>query len=237
MRFDRSVKNFFRLSLAGLVLWTAGLLPQGRVGPDPDFAPWEGEVASLERLDQAKPPPPGAVLFAGSSSIRLWDLGRSFPGLDAVNRGFGGSQLTDVVHFAPRLILKKRPRLLVLYAGDNDLAAGKAPPEVADDIRALVELVHRELPRTRILFLSVKISPQRWHLAEEARRANGLVEALCRRDDFLRYVDVATPLLGPDGRPRPELFAPDGLHLNDKGYEVWASVLRPFLNQEPVANR
>src|SRR5262249_16691486 len=142
---------------------------------------------------------------------------------------FGGSHLADSAHFAPRLVVKYEPRLVVLYAGDNDLAAGKTPEQVADDFRAFVKTVHEALPKTRILYLSIKPSILRWALVDKGRRGNGVIEDGCKRDEWLLYVDVGTPLLGEDGKPRPELFLKDGLHLNDKGYEVWASVLKPHL--------
>jgi lysophospholipase L1-like esterase len=219
-----------RLSVAGVCLLTAGLLARrGGGGEAPAFARWEKEVAAFEERDRKQPPPKNGVVFVGSSSIRLWDLAKSFPGLDAVNRGFGGSELADAVHFAPRLVLKHAPRLIVLYAGDNDLAAGKSPEKVFADFRAFVRAVHQALPKARIIFLPVKPSPRRWPLIGKMRQVNALVAAYCKRDERLRYVDVATPLLGADGRPRPELFARDGLHLNERGYALWASILRPHL--------
>jgi lysophospholipase L1-like esterase len=221
-----------------LGLVTAFLLaPAGLRAADPplakthegDPARWEKDIAAFEQRDREKPPPKNAVVFVGSSSIRLWDLSKSFPGVETINRGFGGSQLADSAHFAPRLVVKYEPRLVVLYAGDNDLAAGKTPEQVADDFRALVRAVREGLPKERIVFLSIKPSIQRWKLVDKVRRANALIEAMCKQEEGLLYVDVGTPLLGDDGKPRPELFREDGLHLNDKGYEVWASVLKPYL--------
>jgi lysophospholipase L1-like esterase len=190
---------------------------------------WERAIAAYEGQDKVKPPPKNGIVFVGSSSIRLWDQSKSFTGLDVINRGFGGSELADSVHYAPRIVLPYEPRLVVLYAGDNDLALRKSPERVAADFRAFVKVVHAKLPRTRIIFLSIKPSPLRWRLADKMKDANARIEAYCKTDDRLRYVDVATPLLGPDGRPRPELFARDGLHLNAKGYERWAAVLKPIL--------
>jgi lysophospholipase L1-like esterase len=219
----------FRLAVVLALLTVTPSLRPGRAEDRPDFARWEKEIAAFERQDRAKPPPKGAILFVGSSSIRLWDLPKSFPGKDVINRGFGGSELADSVHFAPRIVLKYEPRLVVLYAGDNDIAAGKTPEQVSADFRAFVRAVHRELPRTRIVYLSIKPSIQRWKLWDRMRRVNALIEAACMGDSGLRCVDVATPMLGRDGKPRPELFAPDGLHLNARGYALWASILAPRL--------
>jgi len=210
-----------------VVLLAAGLL--ARADDKPDFARWEKAIAAFEKQDERKPPPKHAIFFAGSSSIRLWDVAKSFPDLDVVNRGFGGSQIADSTHFAPRILLPHEPRAIVLYAGDNDLAAGKTPEQVADDFRAFVRVVHDKLPRTHILFLSIKPSIKRWSLWDKIQKANALVEAACKGDERLTYVDITKAMRGDDGKPRAELFVADGLHLNAKGYELWASILRPYL--------
>jgi lysophospholipase L1-like esterase len=193
------------------------------------FARWEKDIAAFEKQDRDRPPPKNAVLFVGSSSIRRWDLKRSFPDLPVINRGFGGSELADAVHFAPRIVLKHAPRVIVLYAGDNDIAAGKTPEQVAGDFRAFVRTVRPKLPEARIIFVCIKPSLRRWHLRDKIRKANALIEAQCKDDRRLTYLDVATPMLGADGKPRPELFADDGLHLNDKGYKLWAKLLMPLI--------
>jgi lysophospholipase L1-like esterase len=211
-------------------LLAAGLsLGPSRGQQAPAAGRWDRAIAAFESQDRVKPPPKNGIVFVGSSSIRFWDLPKSFPGLDVINRGFGGSELADSVHYAPRIVLPYEPRVVVLYAGDNDLAFGKSPERVAADFRAFVKVVHGKLPKTGIVFLSIKPSPLRWRLADKMKDANARIEAYCKTDEQLRYVDAATPLLDPDGRPRPELFAKDGLHLNAKGYERWAAVLKPIL--------
>src|SRR5262249_48818382 len=174
-----------------------------------DFARWEKAIAAFEQQDREKPPPKNAILFAGSSSIRLWNLPKYFPGTDVINRGFGGSHLADSVHFAPRIILKHQPRMVVLYAGDNDVAAGKAPERVLADFQALVKPAHAELPKTKTASLPIKPSIRRWNLADKMGKANALIEAYCKQDPRLAYVDVVKPMLGKDGKPRPELFVKD----------------------------
>ncbi len=197
-----------------------------------DFSRWENAIIAFEQQDKKQPPPKDPLVFVGSSSIRLWDLAKSFPDLPAINRGFGGSELADSVYFAPRIVLKYEPRLIVLYAGDNDIAAGKTPEQVCSDFQSFVRLIHDKLPKTRIIYLSIKPSLLRWASIDKIRKANALIEAQCRKDDRLLYVDVATPMLGDDGEPRRELFAVDGLHLNEKGYAVWAERLKPRLKAE-----
>ena len=187
------------------------------------------EIEAFERQETDKPVPKHAIIFIGSSSVRLWKLDKSFPGLDAVNRGFGGSQLADSVSYAPRLLSKQQPRIVVLYAGDNDLAAGKSPEQVAADFQAFVKIVQKDLPKTKIVYLSIKPSPSRWKLADKVVKANALIAEACKQDERLVFVDVFKPMLGSDDKPRPELFRADNLHMNDKGYELWTSILKTHL--------
>lgn len=191
--------------------------------------PWAKEMAAFEAQDRSAPPEPGGIVFVGSSSIRLWDLSRSFPGMRALNRGFGGSQIEDSTRHAGLLVVRHRPRTVVFYAGDNDLAAGKSPATVAADFRAFVATVRRDLPETRIAFIGIKPSLQRWGLIGKVREANGLIRAFCETDDRLGFVDVDGAMLGWDEKPRKELFVADGLHMTAKGYEVWTALVRPFL--------
>ena len=217
------------LCLAAVLLPLAHDTGPCRGDDAPDFSRWEKDIAAFEKQDMDAPPSADAVLFAGSSSIRLWDLKKSFPDVDVINRGFGGSHLADSTHFAPRIILKAAPRVIVFYAGDNDIAAGNTPEQVRDDFRAFAALVHKELPKTRIVFLSIKPSPARWGMADRQKEANGLIQAYCKDNDYLAYLDVATPMLGEDGKPREELLGKDGLHMNEKGYALRASLLKPHL--------
>jgi lysophospholipase L1-like esterase len=190
---------------------------------------WEPNIRKFEEQDREKMPPAEGILFVGSSSIVGWDLKRCFPGLPAINRGFGGSQIADSVHFADRIILPYRPKIIALYAGDNDVARGKSPQQVFADYRQFVRVVHAALPETRIVFVAIKPSIKRWHLVEKMREANRLIRAAAEKDARLVYVDVDKPMIGADGKPRGELFKADGLHLNDDGYELWSSLVRPHL--------
>jgi lysophospholipase L1-like esterase len=170
------------------------------------------------------------VVFVGSSSIRLWpNLQADFPGVDVLQRGFGGSELADAVHYAPRIVLKYRPRLVVLYAGDNDLANGKSPESVFRHYKEFVAILERALPDTRIAFISIKPSGSRWSLVDKVRATNAMVREYAARDTRQIYVDVFTPMLGPDGLPREELFVEDKLHMTSKGYALWRDLLAPVV--------
>jgi lysophospholipase L1-like esterase len=214
--------------------------PAGRAQRVPDPAPaapapstaaaFEAEIARFAAADRAEPPAAGGIVFVGSSSIRLWpDLKRDFPGRPVLNRGFGGATLPDVIHFAPRVVLRYRPRQVVLYAGDNDLGAGRTPEQVAADYATFVGLVRREVPAARVTFIAIKPSPSRWALAGRVRAANALIASAVAADTLASFADVFTPMLGAGGRPRPELFEADSLHMTAAGYAVWRERLAPHL--------
>ena len=198
--------------------------------PTPTFSgPFAAELMAFHQQDLASRYPPGGVVFVGSSSIRFWDLDASFPGRKYLNRGFGGSQISGSIANLELLILRHAPSTVVFYAGDNDVAFGKAPDRVAADFRTLTRDVHARLPDTRILFLAIKPSIARWELVGEMREANRQIQAYCAADARLLYVDVHTPMIGPDGLPRPELLYTDGLHLSAAGYALWTRLVTPHL--------
>jgi lysophospholipase L1-like esterase len=190
----------------------------------------EPEIRRFEESDRVTPPPTGGIVFVGSSSIRLWrSLDTDFPGLPVINRGFGGSTFPEAIHYLSRIVLPYRPRTIVVYEGDNDLTFNWGPGQVASDYRTFVRLVRDSLPNTRIVFISLKPSPSRWHLVDQQREANRLVRRIVARDTLQTYVDVFTPMLGANGRPRPELFVADSLHMTPAGYAIWRTQVAPHL--------
>ncbi len=193
------------------------------------FTKWEKSILALEKRLTANPPKPGSVFFAGSSSIVLWDLKKSFPDANFVNVGFGGSVIADSTHFAPRIITPFKPGTIVFYAGDNDIGGGRKPEQVADDFKAFVAAVRADNPSCKVLFISVKPSIARWKKFDVQQQANALVKAFCEKGSGLVYVDVVPVMLGSDGMPIPELFQKDGLHMTPKGYELWTAVVNKAL--------
>ena len=186
-------------------------------------ARWRDSLAAFAEADRQQAPQPGGVLFVGSSSIRLWS------GLESqfdvkpvlIKRGFGGSRLSDCARYVDRLVLPYRPRLVVVYAGDNDLAEGATPQQVLQRLQAFVEAVRGALPETRIAYVSIKPSPLRAALMPRVDATNDLIEAYAATVRQLDFVNVHDKMLGPDGRPRAELYQPDRLHLNAAGYALW----------------
>ncbi len=191
---------------------------------------WDKQIAAFEKADQETMPPKNGILFVGSSSIRHWNLPKSFPGRPVINRGFGGSEISDSLFFADRIIIKHQPRIIVFYAGDNDLARGKSSARVVQDYRAFVAKIHGSLPRTRIIFVAIKPSIARWKLIKPIRQANQEILEITKTDPLLVFLDVDSPMIGSDGKPKPELFIKDGLHLNVAGYQLWNSLIRPHLD-------
>lgn len=195
-------------------------------------AKWEKEISTLTAGDRTNPPPRNAILFVGSSSLRLWKtLAADFPGQKVINRGFGGSQISDVIEFTEQIVIPYKPRQILLYGGDNDIAAGESPAQVLVDFKTFVARARSQLPGVRIDFIAIKPSPSRWHLADKVREANRLIEDYTKTERNTGYIDVFTPMLGQDGAPRAELFVSDNLHLNEKGYALWREIIGPRLQK------
>ncbi len=195
-----------------------------------DPARWKDEMAAFRKADSLQPPPTRGILFTGSSSIRLWrDLPNRFAGRKVINRGFGGSWLSDVVHYFPDLVLPYRPKTIVVYAGENDVADGRTAEMLARDVDALLALRRKHLPKSKLVFISLKPSPSRAEKLEEVRRANTLIRQRLDGEKRAVFVDVFTPMLDAGGKAREELFGPDRLHMNAKGYDLWTRVLAPYL--------
>jgi lysophospholipase L1-like esterase len=190
---------------------------------------WAEAIAKFEEEDQKMPPPKHGVLFLGSSSIRGWDTTKWFPDLPVVNRGFGGSQICDSTHYADRLVNIHQPRIVVFYAGDNDIAGGKSPEQVRDDFHAFVEKVRGPQPELPIVFISIKPSIARWKLADKIMAANRLIKEDIEELGNIEYLDVWPAMLNEQGEPKEELFSDDGLHMNEDGYKVWTELVMPLV--------
>ena len=219
--------------LASLLLVVAA--PPVEVAPPPrpsdPFAKWEKNIAALEKKLAANPPKPGAVFFAGSSSIVGWDLKKSFPNEAYINVGFGGSVVADSTHFAHRILTPHKPGAVVFYAGDNDIGGGRKAEQVAADFKAFVTAVRKDNPTCRVLFVAVKPSLARWKKFDEQKKANALVRSYCEAETGLTFVDVVPLMLGADGLPIPELYQKDGLHMTPKGYELWSAAVSKALTK------
>jgi lysophospholipase L1-like esterase len=191
---------------------------------------WQKEIAAIEKRYAEKPAPKAPIVFVGSSSIRRWfTLAADFPGKPVLNHGFGGSEVFDSLNFAHRLVLPFQPKQIVMYAGGNDLNAGKTPERVFADFQAFVARVHAALPKTKICYISSAPNPKRWAQIKETRALNASIQAFCAKDERLQFIDVHPVMLAPNGEPKPDIFLDDKLHMNAKGYELWKGVVGPVL--------
>jgi len=223
--------RFRLLSFSLLLPLLVGFAPPLRAQTSADpFARWERAIAAFEEKDRGNPPPKGGIVFVGSSSIVKWTtLAQDFPHHQVLNRGFGGSQLGDSVHFADRIVLPYEPRMVVLYAGSNDIHAGKSPEQVFADFQAFVAAIRGKLPKTEIAYISIAGNPARWAEVDKVKKANALIEGYIKDHPGLKFIDVFPHMLGSDGLPRPEIFVLDQLHMNGEGYEIWTSIVGPYL--------
>lgn len=209
--------------------WIAALLLLAQDPPKP--APFEKEIEAFEARDKTSPPPENEIVAVGSSSVRLWNSTEGLPDLQIINRGFGGSQMADSVRYAERIILPYKPRVVVVYAGGNDINAKKTPEQVADDFKALVAKIHGALPKTKIYYISINPNVARKSQEPKCRKANELIEQFTKSDPRLGYIDTAGHMRAEDGGPRPEILRQDGLHLNDDGYKIWNEVVGAVLRK------
>lgn len=193
---------------------------------------FEGEIQQFERRDAIHPPPANPILFVGSSSFRVWtNLTGEFPDLPILNRGFGGAHFSDINHYFDRVVRPYHPRLIVVYAGDNDVAAGKPPERVLSDFQEFVRRVRATSTNTEVAMISIKPSPSRLAWLYDQKRANALMCDYARTQKKVSFLQIFSEFLDPMGAPRSEFFLADQLHLNKMGYRVWKRVLGPYLDQ------
>jgi lysophospholipase L1-like esterase len=209
--------------LAGLLLVATGITT---AAPER----YQKAIGAFVKQDAEQPPAPGGVLFLGSSSIRMWKtLAEDFPGVPVINRGFGGSWIYESTHFFDQLVLPAKPRLIVFFAGTNDIRGGKTAEQVAADFREFCTELHTALPKTCVIFISIALAPSRWDYRAAMSLANTYIAAFCKSDERLTFVDMNSVMLTPDGKPREEYYLKDRLHMNADGYAVWAKTLRPLV--------
>ncbi len=173
------------------------------------------------------------IVFTGSSSIRMWkNTAAYFPEYTILNRGFGGSHMSDLLHFAEELIIRYRPSQVFIYEGDNDLGAGKTSAQILSTTKELVQLLQSKLPKMEIVLISPKPSIARWDRADSYRELNRLLAAYAEDQTGVSFADVWSPMIDADGEVMKDIFLKDGLHMNAKGYDIWANVIGPMLRND-----
>jgi lysophospholipase L1-like esterase len=227
-----------RLLLSYLLLSFGGRLPAQALPPGQSSfttqPPFWNEIAEFKHRDSLQHPPANAILFIGSSSFRKWtNVQMDFPGYTIINRGFGGSTFEDLIHYAKDIIYPYHPRQVVIYCGDNDLAAeprmtGK---KVYKRFVKLYDMIRKHLDNIDIVFVSIKPSPSREKLMPEMEEANDLIRNFMAQRSHAAFVDVYHLMLNAHGHPMDELFIADKLHMNEKGYKIWQQAIQPYLDK------
>ncbi|HYK57497.1 MAG TPA: SGNH/GDSL hydrolase family protein [Flavisolibacter sp.] len=190
------------------------------------------EINEFKKQDSIAAPPENAILFVGSSSFKLWtDVQSDFPGHTIINRGFGGSTLPDVIYYTKDIVIPYHPKQVVIYCGDNDLAASDTVTAamVAKRFQQLFYSIRKELPKATISYVSIKPSPSRMHLMDSMKKANSLIKKFLKKQKRASYIDVFTPMLAANQQPKPEIFLQDSLHMNKEGYHIWQKAIKPYL--------
>lgn len=190
------------------------------------------EIKAFETKDSLSMPQEGQVLLAGSSTFRLWltyqqDL-KDFP---VINRGFGGSQMSDLNYYFDRIVAKYKPKMILVYEGDNDLNAGKNPDSVIREFKEFVQMVKAKLPSTKVAFCSIRPSLARVAILKKQRTVNQAINKFCKYQKRIYFVDIQKDFYLPNGEMMTDIFVADRLHLNKKGYEIWANATRNFLHK------
>ncbi len=226
-----SIKQFFAVSTLAVLLVAPLAAIQAAEPADPSKAhPFEKEIAAFEAADQKTPPPQRAILFVGDSTFTRWtSIHNDLPGYTVINRGFGGSQMSDLLYYTERIVLPYKPRLIVVQEGGNDIHSGKSPDRLLGDIKAFVEKVHAALPDVPIAIGSITPNSARWSEAEIRIRANKLVKEYVASQKNVTFVDFRDAFLGPDGKPNDDLFVADKMHPSPAGYQLRVRILKPIL--------
>lgn len=215
------MKKYFSLC-ALLLLLCSGILAQ----------PFINDITAFKKQDSVAFPPKNAILFVGSSSFTKWkDVQDYFPGHTIINRGFGGSVLNDVIRYESDIIFPYQPKQIVIYCGENDVASsdtvtGKV---VLERFTRLFTDIRTQFPKTSIAFISLKPAPSRWKMKDRMVEANTLIKKYLKKKRHAKFINVWDSMLGPDGKPIPDIFIEDNLHMNAKGYAIWQAIIEPYL--------
>jgi lysophospholipase L1-like esterase len=222
--------RFFRLTGATLLLACLSISINAQELPDPTR--FEAAIERFEEADRVSPPPANAIVLTGSSSIMYWneDAPADLAPLTVIPRGFGGSVMNDLLHYLERVVLTYKPRAVLIYEGDNDTGRNNIPNDlIMNHVEEGIARIHAELPQARIYLLAVKPSVARVATWPTAQALNARYKALADGHPLVTYIDVATPFLQADGTVMTDIFVEDNLHLNEKGYDIWAATIRDVL--------
>ena len=190
---------------------------------------WQSEIDAFDVLNGNNPMQEG-ILFTGSSSIRFWkDPAKDLNNSSIINRGFGGSQIIDLIENFDQVILKYHPKKIVIYSGDNDIDSGKSAEIVFGDFCTLYGMIKAKLPDTKVFYIAIKPSLNRWSKVIEMKKANTMINEYLNTKTNAAFIDIFSPMIGISGKPSEKWFVEDGLHMSEEGYELWTKIVKPFL--------
>ena len=194
---------------------------------------WD-DIQAFKKQDSAHFPGTNKILFVGSSSFTKWtDVQSYFPSYPVINRGFGGSSLPDVIRYREDVIFKYKPKQIIIYCGENDLASSDSVTAkmVYNRFVQLFNFIRKKLPNVPVAYISMKPSPSRQLLMGKMREGNALIQNFLKTKKQTVYIDVYKEMIDDEGKPRPELFVEDNLHMNKSGYAIWKKAIEPYLKK------
>ncbi len=190
---------------------------------------WKDEINAFDKLN-GDSPSQGGILFTGSSSIKFWkDPAKDFNNPQILNRGFGGSQIIDLIENFDQVILKYHPKKIVIYSGDNDVQVGKSAEIVFGDFCTLYGMIKAKLPDANVYYIAIKPSLNRWSKVLEMKKANTMINEYLNTKSNGTFVDIFSPMIGTEGKPCKKWFVEDGLHMTKEGYQLWTKILAPYI--------
>ena len=202
----------------------------------PSKIPFQDEIDVFIKKDSIAMPAANSILFVGSSSFNYWkDISNYFPGYPIINRGFGGSSLTDIIHFSQETILKYKPKQIYIYCGENDIAASDTitPAIVFERFKNLYTIIRTHLGnKVPVMYVSIKPSVARWSMEEKFFAANSLIRNFINKQKHTQFLDVHSAMLDSNGMVYKDIFIADKLHMNAKGYAIWQKIIAPTLVKE-----
>ena len=217
-----------RITIAAVVLFIGAHLPA--IAQDEGPARFESQVSAYEQEDKQTPFPEGAVLFVGSSSVRMWKtVDNDFPQVPVVNRGFGGSQFSDLLYYLDRLVTCYQPSKIFIYEGDNDISSGKKPQQIVKEAMEVRQKIAQSLPGVPVFFIAAKPSVARWKLRKKYQQLNSQLALYAAKTPATGFVNVWDPALDENGEVLTDIFLEDNLHMNEKGYAIWKAAIDPFM--------
>jgi lysophospholipase L1-like esterase len=221
------IKRSMKLKFILFFIFLSGSLFAQDVKP----AFWD-DIQAFKKRDSLSFPPRNAILFIGSSSFTMWkDVQKNFPSYTIINRGFGGSSLPDVIRYAKDIIVPYKPKQIVIYCGENDLAASDTVTAklVFNRFKQLFTIIRNRYPKVKVTYVSMKPSPSRQLLLSKMISGNELIKKYLSSKKRTSYVDVYKEMIDDEGKPRAELFLDDNLHMNKTGYAIWQKLIEPHL--------